>query len=304
METIQIPNNMRDNVLMYFGKAGQDWLDGLPTMLKKVTQDWSLQIGKPYQNLSINYVAPATLDDGRSVVLKIGVPNKEIDIEISALSHFDGQGAVRLVGSDRERGILILERISPGTPLHEDPNCLDAVKIASEVMKSLCRPPPKQHTFPTVADWFTGLAGVRGRFGGGTGPFPERLFAMAENLSKEMIDSTKVQLLLHGDCHHDNIVHSSERGWLIIDPKGVVGDPVYELCTFLRNPVDLHERFDLVKALPRRVQLFAELLNFETERIASWGLAESILSARWDLDGNSRCLQKGIMIAEIYSTML
>ncbi len=40
---------------------------------------------------------------------------------------------------------------------------------------------------------------------------------------------------MHGDFHHFNIL-SSERGWLVIDPKGVIGPAGYEVGPLLINP--------------------------------------------------------------------
>ena len=31
------------------------------------------------------------------------------------------------------------------------------------------------------------------------------------------------QMLLHGDLHHWNILSDADRGWMAIDPKGVIG---------------------------------------------------------------------------------
>jgi streptomycin 6-kinase len=171
-------------------------------------------------------------------------------------------------------------------------------------MKALWKEPPEGNGFPTVGEWFSGLSRVRSRFDGETGPFPPRLFERAEALSHEMLDSAPVGMLLHGDCHHHNILSSSGRGWLAVDPKGVVGDPVFELCAYLRNPLDLHERFDVAKTLPGRVHLFAEILGLEPRRIASWGLAESILSAGWSLDGDPAFVRKSVELAELYGKML
>ncbi len=304
MGTVHIPKVMRDNVLMYFGDRGRDWLDRLPALLREVARQWSLQVFKQYPDPSINFVAPVKRRDGSDAVLKLGVPDREISTEIEALSCFGGEGAVILLGSDPALGMLLLEKLTPGTALYEASDSPAALEIAAGVMKALWKAPPEGHSFPTVGDWFSGLSEVRSRFDGGTGPFPSRLFERAEALSREMLDSTRVRMLLHGDCHHHNILNSCGRGWLAIDPKGVVGDPVFELCAYLRNPLDLHERFDVAKTLPGRVHRFAEILGLEPRRIASWGLAESILSAGWNLDGDPAFIRNSVEMAELYGKML
>src|SRR5690606_35367125 len=95
----------------------QSWIEQLPDALQAIERRWSLQLGPPFRNLTINFVAPATLADGRQVVLKAGVATQELHNEVGALRAFDGQGAVRLLDADAERGFMLLERLRPGTPL-------------------------------------------------------------------------------------------------------------------------------------------------------------------------------------------
>src|SRR5690606_4671155 len=62
------------------------------------------------------------------------------------------------------------------------------------------------------------------------------LYARASGIALKLFDRPTAQLPLHGDLHHDNIL-SSARGWLVIDPKGVLGDPAYDLANVFINPV-------------------------------------------------------------------
>jgi hypothetical protein len=79
------------------------------------------------------------------------------------------------------------------------------------------------------------LKGLRLRFSGGTGPFPERSVEIIEGLVRELFSEDRPSVLLHGDFHHFNIL-LSERGWLVIDPKGVAGPAEYEVGPLLLNP--------------------------------------------------------------------
>ncbi len=38
-----------------------------------------------------------------------------------------------------------------------------------------------------------------------------------------------------GDLHHENILAAERAPWLAIDPKGVIGEPAYEMGALLRN---------------------------------------------------------------------
>ena len=42
--------------------------------------------------------------------------------------------------------------------------------------------------------------------------------------------------LVHGDFHHHNLLSHGD-GWLAIDPKPMVGEPEFDVPTFLWNPI-------------------------------------------------------------------
>jgi streptomycin 6-kinase len=94
-------------------------------------------------------------------------------------------------------------------------------------------------------------------------------------------------MLLHGDLHHDNILSATREPWLVIDPKGIVGDPGYDLGAFLYNPwPGLLELPDPARVIARRVDQLAEGLGMERARVRAWGIAQAVLSACWSIEGN------------------
>ena len=112
-------------------------------------------------------------------------------------------------------------------------------------------------------------------------------------------------VVLHGDLHHENILSDEERGWVGIDPKGVIGEPAYEVGALLRNikPSLLHEG-NLQQICDRRVAILAEELGFERERIIGWGFAQAVLSAWWDYEDHGRVGQEVLKIAQTLFDML
>ena len=284
--TDDIPERMRNNVLLYFGESGREWLAALPSIIAEATNRWGLQPESPFTNLSINFVLPARDRDGRPVVLKAGVPNPELCAEIEALRFFNGEGMVRLIDADPPAGLVLLERILPGSPVLEsdDDRAVDALISVTERLR-LKTVLPSGHSFPSLRDWFRGFALLRGRFGGGSGPIPFRLLERAEGIVSELLASTESPVLLHGDLHHENMLLSVREGeedddavWLAIDPKGVVGDPLFEFCPFLRNSMPaLLTGMNTQKVLERRIDRLCEILSLDRPRLLLWASAESIL---------------------------
>jgi streptomycin 6-kinase len=283
-------------------EAGAAWLGRLPALLDHCARRWALTVMPPFAPLSYNYVAPAVRADGALVVLKVGVPVRELMNEIAALQLYDGHGVARLLDADPSLGALLLERLRPGTPLVE----LDdeqATAIAAQVMRELWRGAagvPPAHSFPSVADWAAGLGRLRAHFGGGAGPFPAALVARAEALFADLLGSMAAPVLLHGDLHHWNILAAERQPWLALDPKGVIGEPAYEVGALLRNPMPQllsapHPR----RILARRIDQLAEHLGLDRARLIGWGMAQAVLSAWWSYEDHGHGWEPAIAVAEL-----
>lgn len=78
------------------------------------------------------------------------------------------------------------------------------------------------------------------------------------------------------------------RGWLGVDPKGVVGPAGYEVGPFMINPWGgMLDGSRLKVQMKRRVDILHEHLGFERQRIIEWSLAHAILSAWWGIEDNT-----------------
>lgn len=265
-----------------FGEDGKIFLENLPNLIEQASTRWGLTDIQPVPNLSFHFVAFAMR--GRDeVILKMGIPNPELTSEMTALKLFNGDGACRLLESDEERGFLLLERLQPGKMLSELEDDDERTYIAAEVMSKLWREVPSNNKFIQLSDWFDGLKKIRPHFNGGTGPFPKEILERVESFLPELFADKNVKLM-HGDFHHFNIL-SSERGWLIIDPKGVIGPVGYEVGPLMINPWNsISDESSFKVRAERRVSILAERLGWEREKIIKWATAHAILSAWWSIE--------------------
>ena len=303
--TVQLPEYFSQTITKLYGKPGRDWLVELPALIASCEQRWSLKVLPPFPNLSFNYVAPALRQDDLQMILKLGVPNPELLMEIEALRVFDGRGTVRLLDADPEQGILLLERLTPGAMLSTLENDEQATTIAAAVMQQLWRPVPAQHSFPTINQWASGLKRLRKTFNGGSGPFPESLVKTAEELFVELLETMENHVLLHGDLHHFNILRAERVPWLAIDPKGVTGEPACEVGPLLRNPwPGLLEQPDPKRVLSRRVDQLAEELSLDRQRLLMWGTAQAVLSAWWNYEDFQGGYEWALECARILNCLL
>ncbi|HEX9840948.1 MAG TPA: aminoglycoside phosphotransferase family protein [Anaerolineales bacterium] len=293
---MNLPPDFVRTIESTYGEDGEQLIANLPALIKEVSQRWGLTDVQPIPNLSYNFVAFANRGGGK-VVLKIGVPNRELTSEMAALRVFDGEGACRLIDCDEEKGFLLLERLNPGLMLSTLEDDEEATHVAAEVMLKIWRPgldtlsgdsySTSNSKFIQLSDWFDGLKRLRAMFNGGTGPLNEKLVDRVERSVRDFFGENRKPVLMHGDFHHSNIL-SSERGWLVIDPKGVIGPAGYEVGPLLMNPWgDLLNGNNYRLMTERRIEILHESLGFERERIREWGLAHAILSAWWGIEDNT-----------------
>ena len=295
---MELPPEFSRRIIELAGDDGVAWLDALPARLKEAERMWGIALQPPFP-LSYNYVAPGTRGDGSEVVLKVGIPNHELRTEIEALRLCDGRAAVRLLEADGDRGLLLLERIRPGTSLVELADDEQATAFAAGLMPDLWCPVPPRHSFPSVADWALGLRRLRTRYDGGSGPLPSGLVEIAEERFETLLSSAAEPVLLHGDLHHWNIIRSERRGWLALDPKGVIGEPAYEAGALLRNPLPGLLRGNAKRTLARRLDQLSDRLRLDRTRLLQWAMAQAVLSAWWTIEDHGAGWEPAIAVAEV-----
>jgi streptomycin 6-kinase len=229
------------------------------------------------------------LGDGSAAVVKDLKLFDDVEDELRGahfLSWRGGYGAVRLLGLDGNR--MLLEHAGE-TALTERLNAdgdRQATEIAAEVMARLLSPStsPAPADLQPLAERFDSLfrKAKAERDAGETS-----LYVEAANIAERLLANPRELRPLHGDLHHDNIMHGP-RGWLAIDPKGLIGDPGFDAANLFYNPLD---RDDLCLASERIVfmaETFAATLGQDVPAILDHAIAYGCLSAAWHAeDGNA-----------------
>jgi streptomycin 6-kinase len=216
-------------------REGAAWLDRLPRLIEECAERWEPELEPPFERGNASYCAPAG-----AAVLKLNAPGWETEHEADALAHWDGGGAARLLARDDERGALLIERLRPGGQLWGLPD-RDADAVAAEVLPQLwSKPVPPDHPFTTLAE-----AVERWNLDEET---RESLRSLAATQGEPVV--------LHQDLQGSNVLHS-ERGWLAIDPKPLVGEREFDLASFVRD-----RRWELD---PRRIRQRLDFLCAELE---------------------------------------
>ena len=217
--------------------------------------EWALKLGAPFAGSNFSYVVPA----GDDAVLKIVSPDDdEADEEADALALWDGAGAVRVLRHDRGRRALLLERAHPGTDLSGLPEDA-ATAIAVDVATCLWQPAgaPFRWIGDHVPRWLD--AAQRGREPG------HELIPTARKLYRSLNVGRAV--LVHGDLHHHNILNTGKT-YHAIDPKPMLGEPEYDVASFLWNPIESRLERDRTE---RRLAAFAAA-GLDQHRMRAWAV--------------------------------
>src|SRR5438093_3313628 len=257
----------------------------------RVPDEWAITLEEPYTDVHPgNLVYRCRLRDGTPAVIK-AEPDRagedEFQSGIDALVLYAGRGMVRVLRTDRKERIVLMEKVVPGEPLWREP-IERALEAAASVMSKLRSRPPDRPAFPDVRAYHHAWPNHI-RLYGGPGPIDADLFEMGERLFLDLCESSAEPVVLHGDLHYGNVLSSERDGWLAIDPKGVTGEPCYEVGDLFRNRVDeLYETADPVQAMRGRVEQVADLTGFDAERVRRWALAQAVLSEVWTADDPSR----------------
>jgi streptomycin 6-kinase len=197
------------------------------------------------------------------------------------LRAFDGRGVVRV--DEHIDGAVLLERLDPGTSLAELA-CADrdeeATAILADVIASMSPGDPPRGC-PTVADWpdsFTRYLAT------GDAQVPSPLVRRADLIYRTLCESQRETRLLHGDLQHYNVLRDRERGWVVIDPKGVVGELEYEIGASLRNPSERPDVYTDSATIEKRIRVVSSRLTLDVGRVTRWAFAQAVLSLIWGVE--------------------
>lgn len=279
---MNIPSDFYKKITFTFGKEGEQWLSYLPALVEKYVQKWRLHIEGPVDNLSYHYVVKVRDGRERPLILKLGVPGKDVTREIYATQLYNGDRFAKLEAFNEKDGVLLLERLEPGIMLSEVKDEEASILHYVDVWKAIRR--PGSQSFPSIYEWFTALDEYVATHAKQNGPISTILLEQARLYAKEIQITSAGDELLHGDLHHYNILYDQERGWCGIDPKGVVGDVYFDFVPILFN--ELYSLSDL----KRRVERICSLLEINKKRLLKASLALLTLQTCWALEdkGNWR----------------
>ncbi|WP_448809128.1 aminoglycoside phosphotransferase family protein [Agromyces bauzanensis] len=238
---------------------------------------WRLrQAGDPHTTASSTLI-PVLTEEGAPAMLKIAHTDEE-ERGADLLAALDGRGAARILRRDGEAALM--ERATgPGDLVqlvrsgHDDAatrilcGAAAAIHAASADVLGGDQPP----RLIGLQQWFRHLFERADELG--------PLYRRGADLAAALFDDPRDDVVLHGDLHHANVLDFGDRGWLAIDPKGLLGEQAFDYCNLLCNPS--HERALVPGRLERQFGVVVDASGLEPDRLARWLVAWCALSSTW-----------------------
>ncbi|NKB65875.1 MAG: phosphotransferase [Candidatus Latescibacteria bacterium] len=308
----EFPERFRRYATGGFGERGKVWLKELPGILERCCAKWNLTLGPATDEIKGNYIAYVQTADGQDLVLKVGVPHRDFTTEMEALAIYAGRGINRLVEVDGQLNAMLLERLKPGTMLATaEMDRSEQFEIAAQIARQLHQtPPPSTHGLPHFNDWVE--SALRDARDCGdirrSHPYLEQ-FPRVQSIMARLLRPEEPQILLHGDLHHWNILLDGERGWMAIDPKGVIGASCLDVGRFIGNAMgfggSVSERREILLGAIRG---FSTALGESEERMLAGAFCDRVTGCAWGLkgeedEGEAEARETLAMVVEIASAI-
>jgi streptomycin 6-kinase len=221
-------------------------------------------------------------EDGSPAVVKALKPFDDVADELRGehyLAWRRGEGAVRLLGRDGHSVLLEYAGETLLSEVLDEQGDSAATEIAAEVMAKLFS--PSKHPFPPeLQPLWERFSSLFKKAATDREAAVASLYVEAGAIAERLLENPHDIRPLHGDLHHENILHGP-RGWLVIDPKGVLGDPGFDAANMFYNPLDRDDLCLDPERIAHMAEVFARTLGQAPPAILDHAIAYGCLSASW-----------------------
>ena len=261
-------------------------------------KQWSLIEANEIYALDTKAVYRAKSEQYGNVILKINQDMAALASEYHMLRTMNGVGACQVFEYDNEKGMLLEERIIPGTVLREESDVTIRIKEFIKVFKQIHHISANDMNYPTYLDWLDTTCTNMQRISNAD-LLKEKIIS-ARNIGYNLFRKYPERMLLHGDLHHDNMLRTCNGEYVIIDPKGVIGPPIFDIPRFIMNELEYKNEKAKIEHILYIIDKIAEYLTYPAADIRKLFFMEVILGNSWLFEDGEEPVNYDIdMAAEI-----
>lgn len=261
---------------------------------KKVLNDietyskrWGLEELQLVDYFSANCIFTCCSEQYGDVVLKIGNPSREVFTEYNTLCEYNGRHFCKVFDADINNGIILEEQIKPGIRFRDEKSLDKRLFAFSNLFNGLHIESANASLYPTYFEWVSRITDYMKN----QDDYKELYLFMAK--AKEICASLckiySKKVLLHGDLHHDNILLGNDNKYIIIDPKGVIGDPIFDIPRFILNEFydDDATPFEYYRKHVEEIAIYFEKsLNVPANVIKKCVFIETAMANCWNVESS------------------
>jgi streptomycin 6-kinase len=270
----------------------KNWGEGVYTKILRecelYSNMWSLSDLEFVEHYSMNAIFYCKSKPFGDCVLKIGCgfQNDEFVSEYNVLREYNGGRYVKILKSDvnieTNKRAMLIERVFPGTMLRDVDSLDKRLAVFSMLYDGLHIKPSNMSLYKKYIGKVNDYADyIYKRNDCGE---LSRHMAKAREICAELSAVYNKDMLLHGDLHADNILLKTGGEYVIIDPQGLVGDPIFDIPRFiLAENYNMRKKAsgDRIKTINHIIDYFENSLNIPKNIIKHCFYVEIVLFECW-----------------------
>lgn len=283
MNAIFDPSNA-NKIATHFGEA---FYNHVNRTLPILTEKWHLSNLSLIDSFSAGLLFKATSNLYGDVVLKYTRNAKSFTNEINALTAFNSESICKVLQSDFKSFAILQEQLQPGTTLADEKDIEKRLRTFCDLYQNLYKDfQITQNTAPkdttSYTQWVHRITDFMS-----TKPEWDAL-ATHMKAAQKRYDTLKEkypqETLIHGDFHYYNILKHAEN-YKIIDPKGVMANPIFDLPRYMLNEFwDAKTHTEKDQTLQLVLTHFNKELGLSKSVLANLLYIETAMAICWDVE--------------------
>ncbi len=218
-----------------------DFYSNINKKINLLVSRWDIVELDLIKSFSSNLIFKAVSKEFKLVIIKLFSNKDEFVGEVNALNCFAEGLVCKLLDVDYANLALLEETVLPGTQLAEEKNIKTRLNIFCDLYKQLHYKGNKGSSqfndddiyyVKSYKDWIYRITEYMSEQDNWN-EFVDYM-VKAKKLYIKLSERYTEQCLLHGDLHYYNIL-KAEKGYKIIDPKGVIGNPIFDISRYMLN---------------------------------------------------------------------